>query len=105
MSTTIRRTLLALPVVLAGWIALMVLVMRFSDAAPAAVVPLPTEAFLAALPNEVAILDITNWAVTFDNRPDLAAALYAAGAKVVLPAGLTGCLPLSPTQRAALANR
>lgn len=105
MFTTIKRLALALPIVLLGWVAVMTVVMRFSDAAPAAVVPLPSRAFLQALPADVAILDVTDVAVTFANRPNLAAALYRAGARIVLPAGLTGCLPLSAKQRAALAAR
>ena len=105
MYTTIRRLALALPIVLLGWVAVMTVVMRFSDAAPAAVVPLPSQAFMEALPADVAILDITDIAVTFANRPNLAEALYQAGARIVLPAGLTGCLPLTAKQRAALAAR
>ena len=102
---TISRLLLALPVVLVGWIAVMALVMRFSDAAPAAVVPWPTQAFLHDLPPQAAILDVSGLAVTFANRPALAEELYAAGAWLVLPAGLMGCLPLSQRQREALARR
>lgn len=102
---TINRILLALPLVFAGWIAVMAVVMRFSDAAPAAVVPWPTRAFLAELPTQAAIVDVNGLAVTFANRTGLAADLYAAGAWIVLPAGLTGCLPLSRRQRDALALR
>ena len=102
---TINRILLALPLVFVGWIAVMALVMRFSDAAPAAVVPWPSKAFLRDLPTPAAIIDINGLAVTFANRPDLAQELYAAGAWIVLPAGLTGCLPLSQKQRDALARR
>ena len=102
---SVARIALVLFAALCGWIAVMVGVMRFSDAAPAAVVPLPSRAFLDDLPKDVAILDINDLAVTFANVPDLAATLYKAGAWVVLPAGLTGCLPLTPAQRAALAAR
>ncbi len=102
---TIKRVLLALPLVFVGWIAVMALVMRFSDAAPAAVVPWPTKNFLRQLPSQAAILDVHGLAVTFANRPDLARDLYASGAWLVLPAGLTGCLPLSKQQREALARR
>lgn len=105
MSTTIKRVILALPIVVLAWIGIMVVVMRFSDAAPAAVVPFPSQAFLATLPADAAILDLTDTSVTFANQPDLARSLYQAGARIVLPAGLTGCLPLTPTQRAALAAR
>ena len=102
---TINRILLALPLVFVGWIAVMAVVMRFSDTAPAAVVPWPTSAFLKSLPPQAAIIDVNGLAVTFANRPDLARDLYAAGAWLVLPAGLTGCLPLSQRQREALARR
>ncbi len=102
---TFNRVLLALPLVFVGWIAIMAVVMRFSDAAPAAVVPWPTKAFLHDLPTHAAIVDVNGLAVTFANRPDLARDLYAAGAWLVLPAGLIGCLPLSQRQRETLARR
>lgn len=105
MSTIIRRVFYLLPVVLGVWILLMALVMRFSDAAPAAVVPFPSATLMASLPEEAAFLSLSNGAVTFANRAGLAEDLYAAGAWLVLPAGLTGCLPLSEAQRTALALR
>ena len=102
---SIRRLLLALPFVLAAWITVMAVVMRFSDAAPAAVVPWPTAGFLKRLPAETAIIDVNGLAITFANRPALAADLYAAGAWLVLPAGLTGGLPLTTRQRDTLERR
>lgn len=102
---TINRILLALPLVFVGWIAVMAIVLRFSDAAPAAVVLWPTSGFLKNLPQRAAIIDVNGLAVTFANRPDLARELYEAGAWLVLPAGLTGCLPLSQRQKEALARR
>lgn len=105
MSTTTERIALAIPLVVLGWIAVMALVMRFSDAAPAAVVPLPSLQSLTQLPGDVAILGANSWALTLKNRPGLAADLYASGAWLVLPAGLTGCLPLSAKQKAALRSR
>ena len=102
---TIKRFLLALPLVLAGWIAVMALVMRFSGEAPAAVVPWPTRHFLHELPSQAAIIEVNGLAVTFANRPGLARDLYAAGAWLVLPAGLAGCLPLSQRQKEALSRR
>ena len=105
MSTITRRLALALPLVLIAWIALMAGVMRLSDAAPAAVVPFPGKALLSVLPDEAAILDLNRAALTLANRPGLARDLYAAGAWLVLPAGLTGCLPLTDKQRRALAAR
>ncbi len=105
MSTTIRRGLLALPIVLVAWVGVMALVMRVSDAAPAAVVPMPSARLMVSLPDEAAIVDHGRMSVTFANRPGLAADLYAAGARLVLPAGLVGCLPLSEIGRAGLIAR
>ncbi|MCO6384495.1 MAG: hypothetical protein JXQ91_08755 [Vannielia sp.] len=80
----------------------MALVMRFSDAAPAAVVLLPGPGFLAALPGDAAIVSQNRVSLTLKSKqPDFAARLYRAGALLVLPAGLTGCLPLP----GALANK
>ena len=102
MSTIIKRLLWAVPLVFAGWIAVMALVMRFSDAAPAAVVLFPGEALMTGFPKEAAILGINPVALTLANRPGLAADLYASGAWLVLPAGLTGCLPLTQELRKKL---
>lgn len=92
---TIKRLVLALPFLFLSWIAVLLLVMRFSDAAPGAVVILPSEAFMLALPEEVSILGISPVAITLSSdEPDFARRLYRAGAMLVLPAGLPGCLPL-----------
>ncbi len=89
------RVMAALVVVLAGWIGTMAAVMFFTDAAPAAVVLLPGPDFLARLPEDSAILARTRFSVTVESDvPGLGRRLYAAGATLVLPAGLTGCLPL-----------
>ena len=105
MSTTTKRVMLAVPIVVFAWLGIMAGVMRFSDAAPAAVVPFPSRAFMEALPSDVAILGLTRVSITLANSPDLTRSLYQAGALAVLPAGLTGCLPLSPAERAVLAKR
>ena len=102
MFTTIRRILCALPVVVVLWVVLMAVVMRLSDAAPAAVVILP--ATLDSVPEEAAIIGYNRAALTLANRPGLTGDLYGAGAWLVLPAGLTGCLPLTGAQRAALVS-
>ncbi|MGI9389575.1 MAG: hypothetical protein ACR2O1_05900 [Boseongicola sp.] len=99
MSTTIKRIVLAMPIVLIAWIGIMAGVMRFSDTAPAAVVPFPNATLLAALPSETGILGLSRFALTVANRPDMAHDLYEIGALLVLPAGLTGCLPLTKAQR------
>ena len=95
----IKRILMAIPLVLVGWIAVMALVMRFSDAAPAAVVVFPSERLMAELPEGAAILGLNPVALTLANDAGLTAALYDRGAWLVLPAGLTGCLPLTEKMR------
>ena len=102
MSTTTKSLVLALPMVLIGWVAVMALVMRFSAVAPAAVVVFPGADVMEDLPADTAILGMSKWALTVQNTPEMAAKLYKAGAILVLPAGLTGCLPLTKAQRARL---
>ena len=102
MSTTTKSLVFAVPIVLIGWVAVMALVMRFSAVAPAAVVVLPTADVMSELPADTAILGMSRWALTVKNTPDMAAKLYDAGAILVLPAGLTGCLPLTKAQKARL---
>ena len=77
-------------------------VMRFSDAAPAAVAVFLSDDAASRLPEDSAILDMGRMSITFANRPGLASELYEAGALLVLPAGLTGCLPLTRDSRASL---
>lgn len=90
----IRRVIGGALTLLTAWITIMALVMRFSDAAPAAVVVLPTGQFLAAMP-DAAILSRSQVSITLQSdSPAFAKSLYAAGAWLVLPAGLAGCLPL-----------
>lgn len=94
MITDRRLWLATLPVVLIGWIGLLALVMRLTDAAPSALVLLPPAGFAASLPVGVAITARGPFSLTVRaERPDLVAQLYALGAPLVLPAGLAGCLP------------
>lgn len=93
MITDLRRIVLALPLVAVAWIALLALVMRLSGEVPAALVILPPEGMLAALPSDVAVTSAGPFSVTVSGGAGLVAQLYAAGALLVLPAGLTGCLP------------
>lgn len=88
-----RRLILALPLVLAGWIALLALVMRLGGEAPAALVMFPPAGLVAALPDGVAVVSAGPVSVTLQGGEGLVAALYRLGAPLVLPAGLTGCLP------------
>jgi hypothetical protein len=98
---TIRRAILiALPLVVAGWIGVLALVMRLGGDAPAALVLFPPKGMLSRLPPDVALMSIGPVSVTLrSDAPDLVALLYDAGAVLVLPAGLTACLP--QTQRFA----
>ncbi|MBT8413398.1 MAG: hypothetical protein KJO30_03620 [Boseongicola sp.] len=80
----------------------MAIVMRLSDAAPAAVVLFPSAELLAQLPPETSILGLSRTQLTVQNTSNMTGALYAAGAWLVLPAGLTGCLPLTKAQKAQL---
>lgn len=82
-------------VVLFGWISLQLAVMYFADVAPGAVTLFPNEGFISRLPANTGILDIGNsWIMVAPDAPELGKKLYAAGAWIVLPAGLPGCLPL-----------
>jgi hypothetical protein len=89
-----RHIAVALPIVLLAWIGVLAGVMRITGQAPAALVMLPPDGFIARLPPGVAVTARGPVSVTVrsDDR-GLVAALYAAGAPLVLPAGLTGCLP------------
>jgi hypothetical protein len=95
MTIRLRHLALALPFVLAGWIAVLALVLRLGGAAPAALVVMPPEGFLRALPVGVSVMDANALGLTVRGGDGLVAALYAAGAPLVLPAGLSGCLGLS----------
>ncbi len=89
-----RHLLLGVPLLLLGWIAVLALVLRLGGPAPAALVVLPPEGFLRALPSEVSVTSRNALGLTAKGGPDLVAELYAAGAPLVLPAGLAACLGL-----------
>jgi hypothetical protein len=88
-----KHLLLALPLVGLGWIGTLAGVMWITGQAPAALVILPPASLLSHLPPGTAVVSIGPWSVTLRGGDDLVAALYRAGAGLVLPAGLTGCLP------------
>lgn len=67
--------------------------MWLGGAAPAALVILPPKGLIAALPPGVAVVSAGPVSVTLRGGDDLVADLYRLGAPLVLPAGLTGCLP------------
>lgn len=92
---TIKTAALALPLLFAGWLTTLIAVGLFTDAAPASVVLFPTENFLQNLPDDVAIISSTRFTLTLSaETKNFARTLYSSGAWIVLPAGLTGCLPL-----------
>lgn len=93
MTTDRRRWLLALPLVAAGWIGTLALVMRLGGEAPAALVMFPPDGLVGRLPEGIAVVAAGPVSVTVQGGTDLVAALYRLGAPLVLPAGLTGCLP------------
>lgn len=88
-----RPWLIALPLVALGWIGTLALVMRLRGDAPAALVLLPPEGLIRALPKGISIVSSGPVSVTLQGGENLVATLYALGAPLVLPAGLTGCLP------------
>lgn len=90
----LRRLLLALPILLAAWIALLALVLRLGGDAPGVFVPFPPADFLDALDEDVSITGASPVSVTLrSDRPDLVRHVYASGAWLVLPAGLEACIP------------
>lgn len=92
---TIKVWIGSIGAVLVGWFSLQLLVMYFTDAAPGAVILFPSTDFVAQLPQDVAVVGGGgNWIAVKSDAPNLGKNLYGAGAWVVLPAGLPGCLPL-----------
>ncbi|MGK7653450.1 hypothetical protein ACSQ76_13840 [Roseovarius sp. B08] len=97
---TIRRWALALACVVAGWVGTLMLVMVATDAAPGAIVLFPKQNFVTNLPDGSAVVGGGKaWVAVRGEGPGLGLALYRAGGRVVLPAGLPGCLPLPEGQR------
>lgn len=89
---TIKGACLAVPTLLAGWLAVLVTVTLLSDDAPAVVVLFPSAALAANLPEGVGITGATAYSVTLAaGEPRLALTLYQSGARLVLPSGLWGC--------------
>jgi hypothetical protein len=93
MTTRAGLALAGAAALLAGWLATLAAVMLLSDAAPAALVLVPSADFVSALPADVAILSRGPFWITLTAEEDLAARLYASGAWLVLPSGLSGCAP------------
>ncbi len=92
---TIRSWIASVVVVLIGWISLQLGVMYFTDVAPGAMALFPNEGFISRLPANVGVVDIGDFWITVESdERALGEKLYAAGALIVLPAGLLGCFPL-----------
>ncbi len=80
---------------LAGWLTVLALVMVISDAAPGAIVLFPTKDFAQNLPEGTGIVSQGPfWIGIRSDAENLGLSLYRAGGRLVLPAGLPGCLPL-----------
>lgn len=54
---------------------------------------MPPEGLIRALPDGICVVGSDPVGVTLRGGENLVATLYALGAPLVLPAGLTGCLP------------
>lgn len=93
MTTDLGRWLLAVPLVLAGWLGVLALVARLGGEAPALIILLPPEGLATSLPDGVAVVGTGPVSLTVSGGANLAAELYRLGAPLVLPAGLEGCLP------------
>jgi hypothetical protein len=94
MTIKLRDLFVALPLLILGWLAVLALVMRLDGTASAALVLGPPDGLVAALPGSVAVTGRNALGVIVRGDPDLVAALYEAGAWLVLPVGLSGCLVL-----------
>lgn len=93
----IIKATVGLMAVAVGWVAVLAATMAGTDTAPAALIPFPSPAFMTALPADIAIANVTPLGVILISADDdYVAQLYAAGARVVLPAGLRGCDPTAP---------
>jgi hypothetical protein len=93
---TIRSMLIAIPFLFFGWLLTLLLVTVLTDETPAYMVIFPEKDFVDALPDDVSVVAASSISVTLtSDRWAFARSLYSQGARIVLPAGLHGCLPLS----------
>ncbi|QXT38935.1 hypothetical protein [Gymnodinialimonas ceratoperidinii] len=91
---TIKRLLIALPLLLIGWIATLAIVMALGGTAPAAFVPFPPRDLAENLPRDITITGRSALSLTLRSEAEnLPARLYHSGAWLVLPAGLEACIP------------
>ena len=97
---TIRAVLIAIPIVVLGWLGTLVTISLLTDAAPASVVLFPDQEFINRLTPDMAVLSANRWSLILtSDEPDFARRLYRNGALVVLPAGLVGCIPLGDLKK------
>jgi hypothetical protein len=79
--------------VLLGWLAVLGATLRLSNSAQEVFIPFPPAALLAHLP-DAALTGLSPVSLTLrSDTPGLPARAYAAGAWLVLPAGLQACIP------------
>ncbi|MCH2094323.1 MAG: hypothetical protein MK160_04315 [Rhodobacteraceae bacterium] len=103
---TTRPLLAALPLLVLTWLATLAAVAVITDQAPAYVVVFPSDALLANLPDDANILSASGLSVTLiSDQESFARRLYEHGARLVLPAGLTGCLPMPTADETAVGPR
>lgn len=89
---TIKSSLAAACLFIMGWLSILVLVTVASDAAPALVVLFPDPELYQKLSQDTRIVSATEYSVTLtSDELNFARSLYAKGAMLVLPAGLSGC--------------
>lgn len=89
---TIRTLILAVPLMVCGWLSVLVGVSLVSDESPAQLVLFPSATLEQKLPRDVAVIGLNAFSVTLTaDRPGFARSLYEQGAWLVLPAGLPGC--------------
>ena len=99
------RLVAGLPVLAAAWLALLALVLRLGAPAPAVLVLFPPAGFVSAIGN-AQVTSASAFSLTLrSDLPDLAARAYAAGAPLVLPAGLEACISLPPARAAAIRDK
>lgn len=92
---TIRSWVLSFAIVIVGWFGLQISLALFTDAAPGAIALFPSDDFVAQLPKGVSVVGAgSRWIMVRSDDAQLGMNLYAAGARIVLPAGRPGCLPL-----------